>query len=90
MASNKGKRSLDKSTRNTLSALEKALEMSSDYALRDDEFTMEDYILERQLREPTATADSCRGTMARLVARGVFTVRKVRMNGRQCNAYSVK
>ena len=90
MASNKGKRSLDQSTRNTLSALEKALEMSSDYALRDDEFTLEDYIHERQLREPTATADSCRGAMTRLVARGVFTVRKIRMNGRQCNAYSVK
>jgi hypothetical protein len=90
MASNKGKRSMDQSTRDTLSALEKALEMSSDYALRDGEFTMEDYIQERQLREPTVTADSCRCAMTRLVARGVFSVRKVRVNGRQCNAYSAK
>jgi hypothetical protein len=81
---------MDQSTRDTLSALEKALEMSSDYALRDGEFTMEDYIQERQLREPTVTADSCRCAMTRLVARGVFSVRKVRVNGRQCNAYSAK
>jgi len=90
MASNKGKRSMDQSTRNTLSALEKALEMSSDYALRDDEFTIDDYIENRRLREPDVTNDACRGAMTRLVARGVFTVRKIRMNGRQCNAYSAK
>lgn len=90
MASNKGKRNLDLATRNTLSALEKALEMSCDFTLRDDEFTIEDYIRERKLREPDVTVDACRNAMTRLVARGVFTVRKVRVNGRQCNAYSAK
>jgi hypothetical protein len=90
MAGNKGKRSLDLATRNTLTALEKALEMSCDFTLRDDEFTIDDYIRERKLREPDATDDACRGAMTRLVARGVFSVRKVRVNGRQCNAYSAK
>jgi hypothetical protein len=90
MASNKGKRSLDLATRNTLTALEKALEMSCDFTLRDDEFTIDDYIEKRRLREPDVTDDACRGAMTRLVARGVFSVRKIRMNGRQCNAYSAK
>jgi Fe2+ or Zn2+ uptake regulation protein len=90
MASNQGKRSLDKSTRNTLTALEKALEMSSYSPLSDDEFTAQQYIDEMTARDPNITPDGCRHTLTRLVEAGKLTVRKARVNGKQCNAYRLK
>ena len=90
MASNKRERSLDKSTRNTLTALEKALEMSSYSPLSDDEFTAQQYIHEMVAKDPSMTADGCMHTLTRLVEAGKLAVRKVRVNGKQCNAYRVK
>lgn len=89
MASDKGKRSLDQSTRNTLSALEKALEMSCASPLREDEFTTEQYIAKMKERGHYHGDDACRHALKRLVESGQFKIRKIKMNGYQCNAYSV-
>jgi hypothetical protein len=90
MASDKGKRNLDQSTRNTLSALEKALEMSCSSPLRDDEFTTDEYIAKVKERGQFHSEDACRATLKRLVESGQLKVRKIKMNGKQCNAYSAK
>lgn len=89
MASDKGKRNLDQSTRNTLSALEKALEMSCASPLREDEFTTEQYIAKMKERGQFHSEDACRATLKRLVESGKLTMRKIKVNGYQCNAYSV-
>jgi hypothetical protein len=90
MASNQGKRSLDQSTRNTLSALEKALEMSIESPLRDDEFTSEQYIEKMKELGHYHSDDACRMILKRLAQSGQFKVRKIKMHGKQCNAYSSK
>ena len=89
MASNKGKRSLDQSTRDSLSALEKALEMSCASPLRDDEFTTDEYIAKVKERGQFHSEDACRATLKRLVESGKLSMRKIKINGYQCNAYSV-
>ena len=89
MASHKGKRNLDQSTRDSLTALEKALEMSCASPLRDDEFTTDQYITKMKERGHYHSDDACRHTLKRLVESGKFKIRKIKINGYQCNAYSV-
>jgi len=88
MASNKGKRNLDQSTRDSLSALEKALEMSTASPLRDDEFTTEQYIQKSKKLGKYTTYDSSRWELKRLVKNDELKIRKIKLNGKQCNAYS--
>jgi len=88
MASNQRKRSLDFSTRDSLSALEKALEMSYLSPLRDNEFTSEQYIERARALGQYVSDDACRCTLKRLVQAGKLNSRKIKMNGSQCNAYS--
>jgi len=88
MASNKRERSLDKSTRNTLTALEKALEMSRVPTLQADEFTTDQYMEGRLKDDPHITYDACRHALSRLVRNGVLKKRRIIVNGSHCNAYS--
>jgi hypothetical protein len=88
MASNKGKRNLDQSTRHTLTALEKALKMTTASPLRDDEFTAEQYIEKSKKLGLYTTYDSSRGELKKLVKNGELKIRKIKLNGKQCNAYS--
>jgi hypothetical protein len=88
MASYKGKRNLDQSTRDSLSALEKALEMSTASPLRDDEFTTEQYIQKSKKLGKYTTYDSSRWELKMLVKNDELKIRKIKLNGKQCNAYS--
>jgi hypothetical protein len=88
MASYKGKRNLDQSTRHTLTALEKALEMATASPLRADEFTAEQYIEKSKKLGKYRTYDSSRGELKKMVKNGELKIRKIKLNGKQCNAYS--
>ena len=88
MERNKGKRSLDQSTRHTLSALEKALGMTCASPLREDEFTMHDYIEKFRKVNPQASISGLRSRLYLLVKSGEYKTRKITINGKSCNAYS--
>ena len=88
MASYKRKRNLDQSTRDSLSALEKALEMATASPLRADEFTVEQYIEKSKKLGLYTTYDSSRWELKKLVKNGELNIRKIKLNGKQCNAYS--
>jgi len=88
MASYKGKRNLDQSTRHTLTALEKALEMATASPLRDHEFTTEEYIEKSKKLGLYIGYDSSRWELKKLVKNGELKIRKIKLNGKQCNAYS--
>jgi hypothetical protein len=70
--------------------LKELVRLTTEAALKPNEFTAEDYIKERRAIDPNITADACRGSLARLVNSGVLTMRKTKQHGRQCNAYSSK
>lgn len=89
MASHKGKRNLDQSTRDSLSALEKALEMSCASPLHGDEFTTDQYIEKMKQCGHYHSDDACRYALKMLVKSGQFKLRKIKMHGKQCNAYSL-
>lgn len=90
MASNQRKRNLDQSTRDSLSALEKVLEMSCASPLRDDEFTTEQYIVKEKQRGIFVSDDASRAALKRLVQAETLQIRKIKMHGKQCNAYSFR
>ncbi len=83
MASNKRKRNLDQSTRDSLSALEKALEMANVLPLQSHEFISSDFIEKTNMPERTA-----RQFLQDQVKKGVLKMRKIRHNGKANNAYS--
>jgi hypothetical protein len=79
---------LDQSTRHTLTALEKALEMATASPLRDDEFTAEQYIEKSKKLGLYTTYDSSRWELKKLVKNGELKSRKIKLNGKSANAYS--
>jgi len=56
--------------------------------LRDDEFTAEQYIEKSKKLGLYTTYDSSRGELKKLVKNGELKIRKIKLNGKQCNAYS--
>jgi hypothetical protein len=56
--------------------------------LRDDEFTTEQYIEKSKKLGLYTTYDSSRGELKKLVKNGELKIRKIKLNGKQCNAYS--
>lgn len=88
MASYKGKRNLDQSTRDSLNALEKALETATASILRNNEFTTEQYIEKSKKLGQYTTYDASRWELKKLVKLGELKSRKIKINGKQCNAYS--
>lgn len=89
MASNKGTRGLDQSTRNTLSALDSILAEMPVRTIRPDEFTFEQYAERRIAMGDTRTYHGHRAVLDRLCKAGKLKQRKIVINGRQCNAYSL-
>ncbi len=88
MASNQRTRGLDLSTRNTLSALDYALEQTDTGKRKADEFTSSEYYRDL-IAKGVKISDS--GAMYRLkemVARGELVKRKTIINGAQTNLYS--
>lgn len=89
MASNKGTRGLDKSTRNTLSALDWALEQN-DKALerRGDEFTSQEYYAGLLAKGEQIGRSGALYRLNGLVTSGKLKKRKTMINGTQTNLYS--
>jgi hypothetical protein len=62
--------------------------MTTASPLRDDEFTTEQYIEKSKKRGKYTTYDSSRWELKKLVKNGELKSRKIKLNGKQCNAYS--
>jgi hypothetical protein len=89
MAGNKGTRGLDKSTRNTLSALDWALEQSETQAARRvDEFTSQEYYFALVAKEPNISYSGALYRLRALVTSGKLKKRKVTIAGAPTNLYS--
>lgn len=89
MASNKGTRGLDQSTRLTLSALDSILAEMPDRTIRPDEFTVEQYIEHRIAIGDNRSYHGHRCLLLRLCKDGKLKHRKIVVNGKECNAYSL-
>jgi hypothetical protein len=62
--------------------------MATASPLRADEFTAEQYIEKSKKLGQYTTYDSSRGELKKLVKNGELKSRKIKLNGKQCNAYS--
>jgi hypothetical protein len=62
--------------------------MTTASPLRDDEFTTEQYIEKSKKLGKYRTYDSSRCELKKLVKLGELKSRKIKLNGKQCNAYS--
>lgn len=89
MASNKRTRGLDQSTRNTLSALDAVLAEMPDKMIRPDEFTLEQYREHRIFIGDNRSYHGHRYLLSRMCKDGKLKHRKIVMNGKECNAYSL-
>jgi len=58
-------------------------------AIRDDEFTFEDYMAMMRENGDTRSYDGLRSALQNLERNGKFKSRKVVVNGKECNAYSI-
>jgi hypothetical protein len=64
--------------------------MATASPLLDYEFTTEQYIEKSKKLGLYTTYDSSRGELKKLVKNGELKSRKIKLNGKQCNAYSLK
>jgi len=62
--------------------------MATASPLRADEFTAEQYIEKSKKLGLYTTYDSSRGELKKMVKNGELKSRKIKLNGKQCNAYS--
>jgi hypothetical protein len=62
--------------------------MATASPLRADEFTAEQYIEKSKKLGKYRTYDSSRGELKKMVKNGELKIRKIKLNGKQCNAYS--
>lgn len=89
MASNKGTQRLDQSARNTLSALDAVLAEMPVKTIRADEFTIDQYVERRIAMGDDRTYHGHRCMIDRLCKANKLKKRKVLVNGKECNAYSL-
>jgi len=89
MASNERTRRLDKSTRLTLSALDAVLVEMPVKTIRADEFTIDQYVERRIAMGDDRTYHGHRCMIDRLCKANKLKKRKVLVNGKECNAYSL-
>lgn len=89
MASNKRTQRLDQSTRLTLSALDSILAEIPDKTIRPDEFTLDQYIERRIEMGDDRTYHAHRCMIDRLCKANKLKKRKILVNGKECNAYSL-
>jgi hypothetical protein len=71
-----------------MSALESALAATPDKKIRPDEFTSNQYIAMMRENGDTRSYDGLRNALKVLAENGVFKLRKVCVDGKECNAYS--
>jgi hypothetical protein len=88
MASNQRKRGLDQSTRNTLSALDWALEQSEKTERKENEFTSSEYHDGLIAKGVNIGKRASIERLYLLVTKGELTVRKITLKGSQTNLYS--
>jgi hypothetical protein len=88
MAGNKGTRGLDQSTRDTLSALDWALEQSEKTERKANEFTSSEYHDGLIAKGVNIGKRAAIERLYLLVTKGVLTVRKITLKGSQTNLYS--
>jgi hypothetical protein len=88
MASNQRTRGLDKSTRNTLSALDYALEQTDTSKRKADEFTSSEYYRALIAKGVKISNSGAMYRLTEMVARGELVKRKTMINGAQTNLYS--
>jgi hypothetical protein len=62
--------------------------MATASPLRADEFTAEQYIEKSKKLGLYTTYDSSRWKLKKMVKNGELNIRKIKLNGKQCNAYS--
>jgi len=89
MASNKRTRGLDQPTRNTLSALDAVLAEMPVRTIRPDEFTVDQYIEHRIAMGDNRSYHGHRSLLLRMCKDGKLKHRKIVVNGKECNAYSL-
>jgi len=89
MASNKRTRGLDQSARNTLSALDSILAEMPVKTIRPDEFTIDQYVERRNAMGDDRSYHGHRCMIDRLCKANKLKKRKVLVNGKECNAYSL-
>ena len=58
-------------------------------AIRDDEFTMDDYFAMMRKNGDTRSYEGLRSALQNDERNGKFKSRKVVVNGKECNAYSI-
>jgi len=88
MASNKRTRGLDLSTRNTLSALDYALEQTDTGKRKADEFSSSEYYRALIAKGVKITNSGAMYRLKEMVARNELIKRKTMINGAQTNLYS--
>lgn len=89
MAGKQRTRGLDQSTRNTLSALDELLATMPITHLREDEFTLDQFIERRESMGDHRSYSGHRCHLQRIVKDGKLRQRKVVIGGKQVNAYSL-
>lgn len=89
MASNERTRGLDKSTGDTLNALDAILAEMPVKTIRPDEFTLEQYVERRIAMGDDRTHSGHRALLDRMCKAGKLKQRKILVNGKECNAYSL-
>jgi hypothetical protein len=89
MASNKRSRGLDKSTGDTLSALDAILAEMPVKTIRPDEFILEQYAERRAAMGDCRSMNAHRSILQKLCKNGKLKLRKILLNGKECNAYSL-
>lgn len=89
MASNERTRGLDKSTGDTLNALDAILAEMPVKTIRPDEFTLDQYAERRAAMGDNRTHQGHRNILDRMCKAGKLKRRKILVNGKECNAYSL-
>lgn len=89
MASNERARRLDQSTGNTLSALDAILAEMPVKTIRPDEFTLDQYAERRAAMGDNRSMNAHRSILQKLCKSGKIKQRKILVNGKECNAYSL-
>lgn len=87
MAGNKGKRSLDQSTRNTLSALDWVLQQDDTEQRREDEFTIVEYVDGMRAKGVNLALRTATGRLDNMVHNGLLKKRRMMIGSRFTNLY---
>jgi hypothetical protein len=87
MASNKGERSMDQSTRSAISSLEWALQQSIESPKSDDEFTVSEYFQSLQNAGMKIGYRQAQARLDSMVEKKQLTKRKTNIKGAQTSLY---